>query len=395
MVVNEKRLLWFLILFIINTPAYFYNNFRVFGMIMALMEYILTAYAFILLIKKGMKAFSPMYWLLMLALIIEYIASTMNPLAMPWDYLKTVFKSAGVWAFMDYNVSHKGNAFLKVYGLVLSILITVNLASMILFPTGMYTSGAYTSCFLLGYDNTHITVQLPAMCILALNAEMSKKSNKLLLFDIVIVIISTAITKSATSIIGVTVFILGLTILRMGKEKYRLRKLLFLRPMISFSFFGAITVGLVSGTLLLRFSDLFQTVFHKDATLSARTRIWSNSLIHIAQKPIWGYGYESSDVVNKQLVNVFGQVGWGGSSHNTYLWILFTGGIVLLSVVVLIFWIFDKRINKFSDRSAQIIKLWVIVVLLMGLVETHFEGLLFTTLIVGYNLPHYYRVSRK
>ena len=395
MIKSKKQLLWFLILFIINTPAYFYNNFRIFGMMMALMQYTLTAYAFILLIRTRLKAFSPMYWLLMLAFIIEYIASTMNPLAMPWAYLITIIKSAGVLAFMDYNVSHEGNAFLKVYGLVLSILITINLATLILFPNGMYTSGAYTRCFFLGYDNTHINVQLPAMCILALSAEMSQKSNKLLLFDIAIVIISTAITKSATSIIGVAVFVLGLTILRMGKEKYRLRKLLFLRPVISFAIFGAITVGLVSGTLLLSFSDIFQTVFQKDATLSARTRIWSNSLIHIAQRPMWGYGYENSDVVNKQLVNVFGQVGWGGSSHNTYLWILFTGGIILLTVVVLIFWIFDRRVNKFSDRSAQLIKLWVIVVLIMGLVETHFDGLLYTTLIVGYNLPRYNGVSEE
>ena len=158
MVVSKKQLLWFLILFIINTPAYFYNNFRIFGMMMALMQYTLTAYAFILLIRTRLKAFSPMYWLLMLAFIIEYIASIMNPLALPGAYLMTIIKSAGVLAFMDYNVSHKGNAFLKVYGLVLSILITINLATLILFPDGMYTSGAYTRCYFLGYDNTHISV---------------------------------------------------------------------------------------------------------------------------------------------------------------------------------------------------------------------------------------------
>lgn len=387
MVVSRKQFFWFLILLILNMPAYLYNNFRVFGLMMAVVQYALTMYAGILLIQTRWKAFSPVYWLLMLAFVIEYMASIMNPLALPGAYLKTIIKSAGTLAFMDYQVRREGRAFLKVYGMVLGILITINLATLILFPNGMYTSGAYTRCYFLGYDNTHISVQLPAMCVLALTAAASGKGKNLLLFSIAVVVLSTAITRSATTMIGVAVFVLGLMVLSVRKEQYRLRKLLFPRPMFSFAALGAVTVGLVSGTLLLRFSGIIQAVFHKDATLSARTRIWTNSLIHILQRPLWGYGYESSDVVNKQLVNIAGQVGWGGSSHNTYLWILFTGGIVLFSVVVLIFWVFDKRVSKFSDRSTQIIKLWVFVVLLMGLVETHYDELLYTTLIVGYNFP--------
>lgn len=394
MKVSRKQLSWFIILIILNMPPYLYENFSVCGKMMALAQYALVAYAGILLIRTKLKAFSPMYWLLMLAFVIEYIASIMNPLALPGAYLKSIIKNAGVLAFMDYQVRRNGCAFLKVYGMVLSILITINLATLILFPEGMYTSGAYTRCYFLGYDNTHISVQFPAMCALALTAAASGKDKNLLLFSVAVVILSTAITRSATSMVGVAVFVLGLMVLSFGKEQYRLRKLLFPRPMFSFAVFGAITVGLVSGTLLLRLSGIIQTVFHKDATLSARTLLWTNSLVHILQRPLWGYGYESSDVVNKQLVNIAGQVGWGWSSHNTYLWILFTGGIVLFSVMVFIFWIFDRRVGRFSDQSAQIIKLWVFVVLLMGLVESHVDWLLYTTLIVGYNLPRNYGVRK-
>ena len=387
MIIKKTQFLWFWILLLTNMPAYLYTNFRVFSMAMALTQYLLLLYVICMFFSTKGKAFSKMYWMLIVAGLVEYIASLKNPLALPNVYLKSLMKSIGVWGFMDQNIRKNGSDFLKVYGLVLSILITLNLATIILFPSGMYTSGAYTNCFFLGYDNTHIVVQLPALCVLALIAQESKQFHRLFWMTLIIVIISQAITFSVTSIVGVAAFVVGLLLLRYGKEKSKLRNLLFVRPLFSFAAFGAVTTGLVSGSLLLYFQDVFLNLFHKDATLSSRTRIWLNSLQHISQRPLWGYGYEDGSIVNSQLVNVFGQTGWGGSSHNTYLWILFLGGVILFAVVTVMFAMLDIRVGKFVNRKNQIIKLWIFVVLLMGLVESHYDGLLFTALIVGYNFP--------
>lgn len=386
MKILKKQFLWFWIILLINMPTYLYTNFKVFSTIMALTQYLLLIYVGCIFFSTKGKAFSKMYWLLIAAFLVEYIASLMNPLATPNAYFKSLIKDIGVWGFMDQKIRKNGSDFLKVYGFALSILIMLNLATIILFPDGMYSSGAYTNCYFLGYDNTHIVVQLPALCVLALMGIESRLFQRLFWIVLIIVILSQAITFSATSIIGVMIFVLGLIFLHYGKEKSKLWNFLFPRPLVAFATFGVVTIGLVSGSLLLYFQDFFVNVLHKDPTLGARTRIWLNSLLHISQRPLWGYGYEDSSLINSQLVNIVGQVGWGGSSHNIYLWILFLGGVILLAVVTVMFVMLDIRVGKCTNKKTQIIKLWIFVVLLMGLVESHYDVLLFTTLIVGYNL---------
>lgn len=384
--IRKRQLYQIPVLLAICMPPYLYTHFRVFSWAMAICQYALLAHMVLIAIKTKCKAYSPVFGLLLLGSVVEYTASLLNPAAAPMIYLETMLKTIGVRAYYDRMFRKESVLFLETYGMILLVFSVINLATIILFPNGMYTIGSYTHCYFLGYDNTHINYQLPLLCAFAILRKRSKRHARLFDLSVLVVVVSLALTLSITSIIGVLVFLIGMFVIDSGKKTGKLKSILIVRPIISFAVFGAVTVGLVSGSLLIRFKGIIQNVFNKEMTLNARTLIWTNALLGIRNKPILGYGYETTEVVNKQLVNIEGQTGWGGSAHNTYLSVLFTGGIVLMAVVIVLFLLIDKRIGNSGERTCRIMELMIFVVLLMGLVENHYDNLLFTTLLMAYNL---------
>ncbi|MCQ2548469.1 MAG: O-antigen ligase family protein [Lachnospiraceae bacterium] len=360
---------------------------------MALVQYALFFYALYFILREQQRAYSPVFWMIVIALVVEYIATASNPYGESHRFMIMMIQQIGVWAFIDRSISRKGKSFVRNYANVLMALVLVNFITVLLFPEGMYSAGAYSRNYFLGYDNTHINIQLPAIAMMALSSEDNKREKKYYLLC-VIVLISALITFSATSVISLSVFVLGMIVIHFGKEKMFIKKILFPKIYVSFCVFAGISFSIIAGTLLLSVGHFFVEVFHKDLTLSSRTLIWANSLAYIEKSPIIGYGYELPDVINSQLVNIAGQVGWGGSTHSFYLWILFLGGAVLMACVSIIILIINRQVEKGeANRPSQIIKLWFLVVLMMGLVEAHYDSAFFLMLIVSYNISHNYNIS--
>lgn len=103
----------------------------------------------------------------------------------------------------------------------------------------------------------------------------------------------------------------------------------------------AVQVLISTQDMLSSFSMLLLTYFNKDVTLSGRTLIWERAEKFIADSPLVGYGYETTEfTTQKILIN---------HTHNMYLETLYRGGIIaiiLFALVLLSMYFYARRTNK-------------------------------------------------
>ena len=386
--ISIRQLFIVIILFFITIPPYLYTNFKFIGLLMALVQYSLFILMFLNIAITKFRGKSPIFWILSLTLILQIISSYRNSLALTEDAIKIAVKTVGCLWFMDMELKHNFHFFIKTFTLYQVVYVIINLLTVIIFPDGMYQSGAYTNCYFLGYDNTHINVQLPAIALVVITSIWKHgKINFKGWTVITIVAISALITFSATSIIGLGIFIIGTIIILPGKKKKHYKFIKVPSPLTTFILFGIISILLIGGSSFGGVKDNLINLFGKDSTLSSRTLLWENSLYYIAKGVLWGYGYESGETVSAKLVNIFGQSGWGVSPHNFYLAVLYSGGIILFITIVCIFIILNyKYFISNNTVEKMIVGLWIFSFMSMCVVESHYGDTIRTLLLFSYYL---------
>lgn len=377
-----------IILFVITIPPYLYTNFKIFGGGMALVQYFLFAWMIFNMAITKCRGKSPIFWILLLTLILQIISSYRNPLALPMDSIKIAIKTVGCLWFMDRELKYNLNFFIKTFTIYQVIYVIINLFTIIIFPNGMYQVGAYSRCYFLGYDNTHINVQLPAIALVAIISIWKYKRINFKAWAIItIVSISALITFSATSVVGLGIFIWGVIVLLPRKNKKRYRIIKAPSPLTTFILFGVISILLIGGYSFGGIKGNLLDLFGKDSTLASRTLLWENSLLNISKEPLWGYGYETGDIVSSKLVNIFGQSGWGLSPHNFYLAVLYTGGIILLITIVFAFIILNYKYSITENTADKmIVGLWIFSFMSMCIVESHYGDNIRNLLLFSYYL---------
>jgi exopolysaccharide production protein ExoQ len=121
-----------------------------------------------------------------------------------------------------------------------------------------------------------------------------------------------------------------------------------------------------SGMVLGAKSEAIVGALGRSSDLTGRTEIWSLVLSYIAQRPIAGYGYSGfwlgaapeSAQVNQAMRGLIMY------SHNGYLEILISLGIVGLVLTLAVLGIGVKRALSFSEQSQAGIELWPLAFLL-------------------------------
>ena len=355
---------------------------------MALVQYFLFVWMIFNLFITKCRGKSPVFWILSLTLILQIISSYRNPLALPVDSIKMAIKTVGCLWFIDRELKHNLHFFIKIFAIYQVIYVIINLFTIIIFPNGMYQAGAYSRCYFLGYDNTHINVQLPAIALVTIISIWKYKRINFKAWAIItIVSISALITFSATSIVGLVIFIFGIIVIRPRKNKKRYKFIKIPSPLTTFILFAVISILLIGGSSFGGLKDNLLNLFDKDSTLASRTLLWENSLLYISKEPLWGYGYETGEIVSSKLVNIFGQSGWGLSPHNFYLAVLYNGGIILLITIVFTFIILHYKYSITANTSDKmIVGLWIFSFMSMCIVESHYGDNIRTLLIFSYYL---------
>ena len=246
---------------------------------------------------------------------------------------------------------------------VFDLVIYINLATLFLYPNGMYASKNYRSNWFLGFNNTFIRVIIPGICMSLLYSykmygKMTIRTKLLILASFITVFK----VRSATSILGLAFFCLLFFLV--SKFDYK-RILRFINLYTGTAALIVVAILIVLQNKIHIFSFLIETVLHKDLSMTGRTAIWSRSLECFLEHPIIGYGY-LQDVDYQVMLNYR----LATHPHNFWLYQLITGGCVLLADLILIIRKSAQKLKSSHTIYSKIIMCGLLSFFLMGISES-------------------------
>lgn len=253
------------------------------------------------------------------------------------------------------------------------ICIYINLATMIIWPNGMYSqiSDAYgiTEEWFLGWDNNFIIWLFPAVCIAILFAIYNKKKirSQILIYSIIFTILYSWV---ATAAVGVFAIILLMKLPCIEK---------IFTPVISFTCAFTIFILIVVVQNFDFLSPIIEGILHKDMTFNSRIGIWNNAMIAIKNRWLMGYGVLShNDMIN--------YLGWNTATHchNHYLQILFQGGVISFINYLLIQVEAIKKLSiNWKSPVAKVISYSIFAFNIMCITEPYNYALMYIVFILA------------
>ncbi len=128
---------------------------------------------------------------------------------------------------------------------------------------------------------------------------------------------------------------------------------------------------------------IVEDVLKKDITFTNRTHMWDSALRIIVKSPLYGYGYVDGDWFKSYMTS------WATGPHNFVLYVLVTGGIVLMALYVMICLMAYKAIHPFRDeRLAQTTLFCVVTLMFMALMEAYPFPVMFYAISLLYYYPY-------
>lgn len=195
----------------------------------------------------------------------------------------------------------------------------------------------------------------------------------------VLSILPLVLSNSKTSLTGVALLIVIMLIPSLKLQKLATRIVLFF--VVLFQLFVVFMGNGLENNELANY--IIVDVLEKDITFSLRTYLWDMSLSKIAESPIWGYGN-----LNYDWYGTYIHTTYGTGPCNLILCILLNGGIILLTLFVILFAISYHSVNKCNDRTANIIQAGLVCLMLMHLMESLSFVFVFYLMTLAYYYPH-------
>ena len=225
-----------------------------------------------------------------------------------------IFNALAICLVVEMGLKTDPDALLDGASFTLGLFVLINFATILLFPQGMYEFNTFTQNYFLGYRNNSIMLFFPAIIFSIVRS--LRKYNKLTLSSFVITAVSFAtviLAFSATSVIGMTVFILFLLLALINKMPNFLNIITYLAINIAY-FFGVIILRLQEA-----FAFIIVDMLGRDLTFTGRTKIWDSALAAFAKSPVFGVG----EIENQASRDLIGAT----HAHNYYLDLLYKSGL--------------------------------------------------------------------
>lgn len=230
-----------------------------------------------------------------------------------------------------------------------------NVVSMVLFPGGVYAAEFYF------YDNRNAAYQISFLslaCSLLLDYAFRKRFSLRSLMVFVVVIAQTLLSGSATTSLAMLFLVASL----LAIQKKRMR-----------GFFNGLTMLVGSGILFLlvvvvrienHMGPFIAGVFGKSITFSGRTPIWDLVFALLdGQHVFFGYGVSGNEYLIINQVHYY-------HTHNIYLDILFTSGLIGLVLMLCLLGLTAIRLYKSRHNiSIAILSSFLGAYLIVGIME--------------------------
>ena len=128
---------------------------------------------------------------------------------------------------------------------------------------------------------------------------------------------------------------------------------------------------------------IVEDVLKKDLTFTYRTHMWESALKIIEESPIWGWGFADADWFKANMT------AFAIGPHNFILSILIHGGVILLSIYIMVCSKVFKTIHPYLKiKNMQLLLLAVACLWVMSLFEMYPYTIMFYALALLY-YSHY------
>lgn len=266
----------------------------------------------------------------------------------------------------------------KSLSLLCTILMFINLFSMILYPDGipadLYTNKLNPIFFMTTDNGTGVFI-ITTMLFVVISNNL-KKSHKPYIVELILscCLLCAFFSGSTTSMVICFFFIIYLGIF------FRKNKKITFNPIVLSISYLILSVMIISGLTNI-FMLFVEGILHKSITFTGRNQLWHDALQLIKSKFWIGYGRINGDYISI----------WGGrySSHNILLELLLEGGVITLLLFTLINYKAVKILNIYINlRIANILSIGLFLIFIALMMEAFVhEVYLYGILIISCEIP--------
>lgn len=289
-----------------------------------------------------------------------------------------------------YLIFLEGEGRLKMMNVFRGYLLLTGVITVILyffFPSVGRMSGEYDYAARGVFLHKNILAST-FVTFLPISLVISTKEKRINYFLCMLILLVVFLSKSGTSIIAlVIVIVLSFFIKKISKNG-----ILLIVPMLTLTLYF----------LYFNYSTEILKLLDKSEDLTGRVQLWNNLIRAFLQKPLLGYGYWGFWNSSIKTYTFSDMVWVTGKSHNAFLDVALSGGILLLIVCICYLLAYFLKVLYYHSkekRSLGILSLVGILVLSMaeiGLFEHNNINLLFLVYLSHYgNDNSFYYLSRK
>lgn len=284
----------------------------------------------------------------------------------------SIIQYTSIFLIIRLWVSYDSTLIYRIALPIMKTLVILNAFTIALFPNGLYrvvrvTGWNSRECWLLGLRNGE-PFWIIFLCMLLFMDYERKQHNiksavELAIFISISVWSLAKIKGGGATLAGV--FILTYLLARNLIRKFNFQKIY---PLLQMLFFGIFVVFQLQ-TFMFEGIEKIVSLLNRDVTFTGRTYVWKKVLFWIHKSLIIGWGIEYDEVIMKKI-SVLGDTAFV-KCHNTYLDMLYSGGILMFIAYVLLIVIMIKW-NKNTDTKiwSCVAYFYLGVAMLLGQTET-------------------------
>lgn len=357
-------LLIFLLIFFVFFKPNTITNYDTFNTVCNAIVSLITVFATIVFIKSPKKY--PFSIIVLIYLIVLFIATLINGNNITF-FFKTYLVLWGIMLLTENAIHNDYKKYFYFFNCFVTIMLIINIITL-LFPNTFDIWGDRTS--FLGYDNTCLPfIVLGNIVVMATTYLIHKKFTFQTYFVSIITIVTCFLVQSSNAKI-MAFSLMAFYIIWF----FRIINTKFFNKVFNYKTYLFISVLLFFGIVVFHwqdyFSDFIVNVLHRNTTFTGRTMIWDRTIEYIKQAPILGYGV--ADFQERLLtMGIF-------HAHNTYLNILFEGGIIALVFYFRINLSVIKKIkNYIQDKFVIILSFGTFLYFIMTTIEFYKQSQMF------------------
>lgn len=298
------------------------------------------------------------FLLVVASMFWELIATALNDASVA-DF-GALTNSLGIALICYMGLRSSYSSFVEGLAKITSLYVIINCLTVLMFPSGMYSSSSYTQNYFLGYRAAWLPIYLLALTsVLLWNSNCPTQHTKFWALAVIFsMTLSMIIQWTAT---GLFCFSTAGAIFYLFSKKHlkpiKIQWILIIEAI----FFYIIIISRSMET----FSFILVNILKKDLTLTFRTRIWDNAVAAITSNSLIGVGRLSA--VEMQSILGFGVT----HPHNHYLYITLCYGLIGLSLFLMTVFLSNVGKTRSADlRPGQIMMFAYIVLLSAAQVES-------------------------